>query len=155
MNWWFVETVPVLVLWTDVFVSEQYAKVLGFNPYSVYLYNLIGIAKQLPLCLLEFGGSLTIKYSLLDRRNRLKDPSHFITTVSVKWACSQFLPFVPVSQLQQAVCFLLCFMFLFHTHVMLVLPGEWVGLSFIAWLKTLFKFFVECLLNCVCSRAIL
>lgn len=64
MTWWFVETVPGLVLWTDIFVPDQYAKVLGLNPYTVYLYSLIDTAKQLPLCLLEFGDSLTMKYSL-------------------------------------------------------------------------------------------
>lgn len=64
MHWWLVETVPVLVLWTDIFVPDQYAKILFFNLYTAYLYNLIGKAKQLPLCLLEFGDSLTMKYSL-------------------------------------------------------------------------------------------
>lgn len=63
MRWWLIETVPVLGLWTDIFFPDQYATVLGFNPYAVYLYNLIGIAKQLPLCLLQFGDSLTMKYS--------------------------------------------------------------------------------------------
>lgn len=45
----------MLVLRTDACVSDQYATVLGFILYVVHLYNLIDIAEQLLLCLLEFG----------------------------------------------------------------------------------------------------
>lgn len=64
----------------------------------------------------------------------------------------------PSCSKQSDFCCISCFIFftcLFHSYVMLVLPKEWVGLSFIAWLQILFEFVMECLLNCVCSKAML
>lgn len=152
---------------------DQYAAVLGFSLYVVHLCNLIDIAKQILLCLLEFGHWVVVvwpwkrvcrpgetdwkKQQILFQLSRLNEH-----------ACQFLLHFMncmPYSQLlssvQLAAWFLLCFMVsslfacLFHTHVGIYASVTLRMQRVLLYLQILFEFGTECLSNSVCSRTIL